>query len=310
MFEPRTMLGWIGAVALATVFFSASQDIVVDAYRTDLLPPAQRASGTAIFVAAYRVASTVATAGALALSDFVPWPVVFYALAALMGVGLVTTLLAPEPVTPAPPRTLAEAVWKPLVEFFRRKGARTALVFLAIILLYKLGDTLSTVLQTPFLLRLGFSRTEVGAFVKVLSLAVILGAFIGGGVVARYGLKRSLIAFGIAQALGNLGYVVLAIVGKSYTVMFIAIGTDYLVNGMGTAAFVALLMSLCNKKFTAFQYALFSSLSSLIGHVAGGASGWIAEEIGWPAFFASTLVAAVPGIVLLAITRIDEGEDA
>jgi PAT family beta-lactamase induction signal transducer AmpG len=312
LFEPRTMLWAIGAVALTVVFFSASQDIVVDAYRTDVLPAAQRASGTAIFVSAYRVASIVATAGALMLSEVLPWNLVFFMLGGLMSVGVIATLIAPEPVIEGgPPRTLATAVGLPFEEFFKRKGWRVALLFLGIISLYKFGDTLSTVLQTPFLIRyVHFTPGEVGGYAKALSFAAIPGAFIGSGIVARYGLKRPMIAFGIAQATANLGYAVLAIVGKSYGVMIAVLGIDFFFGGMGTTALVALLMTLCNKRLTAVQFALFSSLSSLLGHVVGGVSGWLTETIGWAPFFALTLVAAVPGLVLLSFAKIDEPSDA
>lgn len=308
--DPTTELTWVGVLALAIAFFSATQDIAVDAYRTDVLAPEQRASGTAIFVAAYRGALIVATALALIVADHASWRAAYWMIAALMGVGIVTTFIAPAPASDeTAPRSLREAVVAPLSEFLRRKGS---LVLLAIILLYKLGDEVAGQFQAPFLLSAGFSLTEIGAVTKGFGLgATIVGALLGGGLVSRWGLKRSLIVFGIAQAIANLSYAGLALVGKDYVVMTAAIGVDKLMTGLGTAAFVAFLMTLCNKRFTAFQYALFSSFMTLPGRLLGYFGGDLAEHVGWAQFFIWSIVAAAPAIVLLCIVEIrDPNEPA
>ncbi|MDQ3032627.1 MAG: AmpG family muropeptide MFS transporter [Myxococcota bacterium] len=303
--DPRGALYVVFALAVAIAFFSASQDVVSDAYRTDLLPFAQRASGTAIFVASYRAAMIVASAVALFVADLTSWSVTFWVMAALMTIGVLTTLIAPTPESEgAAPRSLRDAVVEPLKEYFRRDRALT---FLAIIMLYKLGDVVAGHLLNPFLLRTGFSLTEIAALGKGLGLAAtIVGALLGGGLVARFGLRPSLIVFGVLQGVANLTYAALALVGKSYLVLALAIGADNFLNGLGTAAFVALLMTLCDRRFTATQYALFSSLSTVPGRLFGMASGWIVSHSGWPLFFVLSLVAALPAIGLLFTVRIEE----
>lgn len=312
--DPRTELQWIGVAALCVTFFSASQDIVSDAYRTDLFPAAQRASAAAVFVASFRVAMIVATSLALVLSDLMPWRYVYWIMAGLMSIGIVTTLIAPTPASEeAAPKSLLSAVIDPLVEYFTRRGgvrgAVIAVTFLAIIALYKIGDVIAGHLLNNFLQELDFTNTEIGLVNKGMGLgATIAGALSGGGLVARFGLKRALIGCGIAQATSNLAYAGLAIAGKNYAVMIGAIGVDNFMNGLGTAAFVALLMSLCNKRFTAFQYALFSSSSTLLGRFLGGGSGWLAEAAGWPTFFLISLFCGLPALVLLAIVPFEKSD--
>jgi PAT family beta-lactamase induction signal transducer AmpG len=303
--DPRAAPFGVALLAFAIAFLSASQDVVVDAYRTELLPAAERASGTAIFVAAYRVALIAAGAGALILSDQVSWTVVYWLLAALMGIGIVTTLLAPVPeASRRAPRTLQEAVVEPFREFLKREHA---FAFLWIIMLYKAGDVVAGHLLIPFMQDLGFSNTEVGAVLKGLGLgATIVGSLLGGGLVAKWGLRHSLIVFGVLQAVANAAYAVLAAVGKSHALMTLAITLDNLMNGMGTAAFVALLMTLCNKRYTATQYALFSSLMTVPGRVLGVGSGWLAEQVGWTGFFLITIAAAAPALGLLLRVAIEE----
>lgn len=293
----------LATLALGVAFLNATLDIASDAYRTDLLPPEERASGTAVFVAGYRLAMIVGGAGALILSDHLPWSQVYWILAALMLIGVGGTLVAPKPASePVPPRSLGEAVVAPVVELFRRHGARSALASLTIVMLYKVGDAVAGHLLIPFLMDLGFARTEIGAVAKGLGLgATILGAFVGGGLVAKLGLRRSLLAFGVLQAVANVLYAVLAVVGRDHALLVVSIGVDNLCGGLGTVAFVAYLMSLCNKRFTAFQYALLSSASTVAGRLLGMGSGWVAETAGWPAFFGLTIAAALPALVLLWI---------
>ncbi len=295
---PSTSLGLLAMAALAVAFLSATQDIVSDAYRTDLLPEQERASGTAVFVAGYRVALLAAGGGALILSDRLAWREVYALLGGLMALGVVATWLAPRPETVAErPASLRDATIAPLTEFFHRRGAWLAL---AVVLFYKVGDAVASHLLVPFLIEHGFSRTEIGSVVKFLGLgATVVGALAGGVWVARWGLKRSLLVFGALQALANVFYAALAVTGKSMPLLVVSIGLDNLFNGLGTAAFVALLMSLCDKRYTAFQYALLSSAMSVTGKALASGGGLIAQTAGWPTFFLLTVALAVPALVLI-----------
>ncbi len=307
--DPRSQLPWIGVLALVTAFFSASQDIAVDAYRTDVLPSEQRASGTAIFVASYRGALIVAGGVALVLSDLMPWRNVYFVLAGLMAVGIITTFIAPPPASErVAPRSMKEAVIDPLRELRSRKNWGRLLL---LIMFYKVGDVVAGQMQMPFFEGLGFSRTEVGVVLKGLGLgATIAGSLIGGGFVARWGLKRALITFGVAQAVANAAYALLAIVGKDHVLMTVSIGVDNFMNGLGTAAFVAFLMTLCNKRFTATQYAIFSSLMTVPGRLLGSVTGAIAQYAGWPTFFLITIAAAVPAMAVLFFIEIRDPNEA
>lgn len=296
--DPSARPRMLAVCALLVAFLSASHDIVVDAYRTDTLAPAERGSGTAVFVMGYRVAMIAASAGALILSDLLPWRLVYWLIGSLMVVGIMGTILAPQPaVEAASPRTLKEAVVEPLKEFFSRDKIAATLVVIA---LYKVGDAVASHLLTPFLMDLGFKRSEIGAIQKGLGLAAtIIGALLGGGLLARLGLRRSLIGFGALQAAANVLYIALARSGLNHLLLVWAVGVDSFCGGLGTAASVALMMSLCDRRYTAFQYALLSSASSLGSRPLSLAGGWVAERWGWPTFFLMTIAAALPALVLL-----------
>ena len=306
---------WLMAtLALLVVFASASQDIVFDAYRTDILRPRERGLGAAVSVGGYRVAMLVSGAMALVLGDHIGWRSTYLFLAALMLIGMLAAWLGPEPDEHIqPPKTMAEAVWGPMKEFFSRRGA---LALLALIVLYKLGDAFAGTLTTAFLLRgPGFSLTEVGVVNKGMGLAAtLIGAFGGGLLLARLGLYRSLMLFGLLQAVTNLGFMFLASVGKSYPVLLAVIGLENLAGGMGTAAFVALLMALCNHRYTATQYALLSALAVLGRVYIGPSAGFLVEAIDWAPFFFITFLAALPGLVLLwrvrSVVEAAEGAEA
>jgi PAT family beta-lactamase induction signal transducer AmpG len=305
--EPRSSLQAMAVVAFLVAFLSASQDVVVDAYRTDVLTPAERGSGTAVFVAGYRVALIASGAGALILSDHVPWRLVYLISAALMGVGIVGTLVAPRPALVASePQTLYRAVVDPLSELLGREGIGA---ILAILVLYKVGDGVASFLLTPFLMDVGFSKTEIGALQKGTGLvASIVGSLLGGGLLARFGLRRSLITFGVLQASANVLYIVLAESGPSHGLLVWAVGIDALCGGLGTAAFVAFMMSLCDHRYTAFQYALISSAGTVGARILAAAGGKLADSYGWSLFFVVTIVAALPAIVLLFGAKIGEEE--
>jgi PAT family beta-lactamase induction signal transducer AmpG len=295
MTSPRAHPGWLAAFALLVAFLSASLDIVFDAYRTDTLYSHERGLGAAVWVNGYRVALLVAGAGALVLADSVGWQTTYLVMSAVMAAGLVTIMVSPEPTRVAdPPKSLAEAVGAPLEEFFSRPQA---LGFLAVIVLYKLGDAVASSLQTAFLIGgIGFSSTDVGAVKGVGILATLLGALLGGVMMTRSGLVQSLLIFGILQAVSNIGFVVLAVVGKSSGVLLAAVVIENVTGGMGTAAFVALVMSLCDPRYTATQFALLSSLEALGRVFAGRPSADIVDAVGWTQFFVLTVVVSLPGL--------------
>jgi len=296
---------WLTALcALAIAFLSASQDIVVDAYRTDVLRAEERGAGAAVSVLGYRIAMLVSGAGALILADqWLGWHAMYWTMAALMLVGFAATWLAIEPTGAGPaPRTLQDAVTQPLAEFFSRPGAWSLLL---LVVLYKLGDAFAGNLTTAFLLRgPGFSPTEVGAISKGFGLAATIGgALAGGALMAKLRLYRALMLFGILQAVTNLGFMVLAASGKSYPMLYAVIGAENLCGGMGTAAYVALLMALCDRRFSATQYALLSALSAIGRVYVGPIAGYLVGSLGWPVFFFCTFVIALPGIVMLYLMR-------
>jgi PAT family beta-lactamase induction signal transducer AmpG len=311
--SPKADLAWLALLAVGVAFTSASQDIVFDAYRTDVARPEQRGLAAAFTVVGYRIAMLTSGAAALVLvagSGFIPalgWRDTYLVMAALMGVGAFATLLGPEPDVAAPaPRTLEEAVWAPLKEFFSRPGAW---VLLALIVLYKLGDAFAGSLTTAFLLRgVAFSLDDVGYVNKGMGLAAtIFGALFGGALMVRLGLYRALMAFGILQAVSNLAFMALAAAGKSWPLMVFAVGFENLCGGMGTAAFVALLMALCDHRFTATQYALLSALAAFGRVYVGPAAGYATDPkylgLSWAVFFFLTFLLALPGLLLLRWKR-------
>lgn len=289
----------IGLLALFVAFSSASQDIVIDAYRTDILHERERGLGAAVFVTGYRVATLVSGALALVLSEKIGWRNTYLCMAGIMSVGIISTLVGPEPPKNlAHPATIHEAVIGPLKDFFSRTGAVSLLI---LVILYKLGDAYAGTLTTAFLLKgPGFSPAEVGTINKGLGfVSVIVGALIGGTLMIRLGLYRALFTFGILQAVSNLSFMALASLGKHYGMFAFAVAFENLAGGMGTAAFVSLLMTMCNHRYTATQYALLSSLAA-IGRIAiSPTSGFLVESIGWAYFFFVTFLVAVPGLVLL-----------
>jgi MFS transporter, PAT family, beta-lactamase induction signal transducer AmpG len=301
MTNPTLHPGWLAAYALLVAFLAASLDIVFDAYRTDTLHPHERGLGAAVWVNGYRIALLASGAGALVLADYVGWQMTYLTMAAIMMAGVVITLVSPDPTFVADaPKSLKEAVWAPLSEFFSRP---TAWGFLAVIVFYKLGDAFASALQTAFLIGgLGFSATEVGAVKGLGIFATLVGAFTGGLLMTRTGLVRSLLLFGVLQAVSNLGFVVLALAGKNSAVLTAAIVFENVTGGMGTAAFVALVMSLCDPRYTATQFALLSSLEALGRVFAGRPSADIVSLVGWTEFFVLTVVVALPG--LWAVWRI------
>lgn len=300
-FSPSTELAWLAVLAVVVAFLSATQDIAFDAYSTDVLHDSERAAGAAVKVMGYRIAMIVSGGLALVLAGtWLGWRYTYVLMGVFMLLCALATLLAPEPETVAKaPRTLALAVVEPLSEFFSRRGA---VLILLLIVLYKLGDAFAGALSTTFLIRgAGFSPEEVGMVNKIFGLiATIAGALAGGSIMARLGLYRSLMIFGILQAVSNFGYWVLAVTPPHIYSMGLVVALENICGGLGTAAFVALLMALCKQEFSATQFALLSALSA-VGrtYLAGPFTPPLVESLGWPAFFVVTVFIGVPGLLLL-----------
>ncbi len=301
LLQPASHLLPLALLAVAVAFLSATQDIAFDAYSTDVLHKEERGAGAAVKVLGYRCAMLVSGGLALVIADsWLGWRATYVLMGALMLLCVLGTLWGPEPEHPAPPpRSLGKAVTEPLKEFFSRHGAVTVLL---LIVLYKLGDAFAGALSTTFLLRgAGYTPTEVGTVNKVLGLAAtIFGTLAGGALMARLGLYRSLMLFGVLQAVSNLGYWVVAVSPHHIYTMAAAVGFENLCGGMGTAAFVALLMALCKQEFSATQFALLSALSA-VGrtYLAGPLTPVLVGKLDWPGFFLVTVLIALPGLLLL-----------
>jgi len=296
--EPAASPLLVAVLALGVTFMSASQDIVLDAYRRETLADSELGLGSSLFVAAYRVAMLVSGALALFLADHLEWRTVYALMSCFMVIGIITTLLCAEPtVDGPPPRTLRDAVVGPFIDFFRRDGAWWILAF---ILLYKLGDNLAVSMTTPMILELGFSKTELAGAVKVFGMGALIGGTIFGGILmVKLGIGRALWVFGVMQAAGILLYAALAATGKVWWLLGLAVGGENLAMGMGSSAYLAYMASQTNRRFTATQYALFTSLMGAPRVLFSAPTGYLARAVGWPMFFVCCTVAAIPGMLLL-----------
>ncbi len=311
--DPQADLWRMAAFAVLVAFLSASQDIVIDAYRVELLEERQQGAGAAMVVIGYRVAMLLAGAGALFIAEFAGWFWAYAAMAGCLGLGMLTVLLAPEPKVPASPAAAAgpgaaawlrEAVVEPFADFFRRNGLGMAALILLFIMLYKLGDALLGTMTNPFYVELGFTKPEVATIVKGYGLvATLLGGFLGGVVVNQRGIVPALWICGVIQLLSNLIFVLQAWVGHDLTMLAVTISVENLAGGMGTAAFVAYLSSLCNLSYTATQYALLSSFMAQARTTLSAGGGYLAESMDWVGFFLTTTAAAVPGLLLLLLLQ-------
>ncbi len=305
------------AIAVLVAFLSASQDIVVDAYRIEVLEERAQGYGLACYIWGYRGALLASNAGALTVAEFAGWTAAFAYCAALVGVGFAAVLLAPEPPPPATARAgtgwrarLRGAVVDPFADFVRRRSWLAILLFIA---LFKLGEALAGVMTAPFYRSLGFSRTEVAAVASVFGLfATLAGALAGGWLVARIGVGRALVLTGIAQMLSNLMYVALDQAGHSMPMLWAQVGVENATDGLADAAFVSYLSGLTSRAYTATQYALLSSLAAVPLRTLGASSGWLAESMGWTPFFLLTTVAALPamGLMLWLLRRLPPEKDA
>jgi MFS transporter, PAT family, beta-lactamase induction signal transducer AmpG len=294
---------FLAAIALLVVFLSASQDIVIDAYRVDTIPPSERGVAAAATAFGYRTASVLASTVLVLIAAHTSWHTAFLVIAALIAVTMLSTFWAPEPlVSGQPPKTLADAVWHPLRNLVSQKGAWG---FLLLVLLYKAGDAFALSLYSAFMIKgVGFSLDELSIAGKAnMTVSTIVGVTVGGFIYMRWGMFRSLLVFGIGQSVTNLLYTVLALAGRKVWLMALATTVDTSVGGMGQAAFVGFIMSLCDPNFSATQYALLSAMASIPRVTTGAIAGTLVSHIGWPKFFVVTCLTAVPGLVLLVILR-------
>ncbi len=301
--DPTIQAGWIGTVALVIAFISASQDIAIDAYRTDTFLPSERGFGSALYIFSARIAIIVSGGFALILADHIGWRLTYELMAVLMALSIFVTFLAPEiPGSIQPPKTFTAAIVEPFKDLFQREAIALIIPF---IVLYKIGDALALQLMSTFLLRgLGFSLTDVGIAYKTIGFAAsIMGAFAGGVLLTRLGLFRGLLYFGLAQAFSNLLFMLLAIVGKNYSMMFSTMFIENFCSGMSTTALLVFVTALCNQKYSATQFACLSALFSLGRIFLGPVAATMVERLGWPSFYAWTFVICFPAFFLLALMR-------
>ena len=311
--DPTVSLGWTALWAVVLAFASATQDIVVDAYRIEILDEPKMGAGAANYVIGYRVATFASGAGALIIADQAGWFAAYAVMAALVCIGLVATLIGPEPDRQIADEdikardrssrlkrvltVLRRAVWMPFKDFMTHRHWPTILLFIA---LYKYGDALLGVMANPFYLDIGFTKTEIGLVTKGFGLAMtLLGGILGGAFVARFGTLKALMIGGILQALSNGAFAVQAWVGPELPMLFVTIGIENLTGGIGTIAFVAYLSGLCNIAYTATQFALLSSLMAFTRTVLASGGGWLADQIDWVSYFLLTGLAAIPGLLVL-----------
>ncbi len=303
-------LWWIAVASLIVAFFSASQDIVIDAYRRESMSDDELGLGSALYVNGYRVGMLLAGGGGLIIADHTSFAFMYQFMAACMAACVIVTVCAPEPLlVKGKPTTLTEAFVLPLRDYLEREGAWLALAF---ILLYKIGDTMASAMTTPFYLELGYSKTEIGAVVKLFGFwATIAGGTIGGILIMRIGMRRALWAFGIGQMVSTLGFVALAYIGHDNVALAVVIAIENFTGGLGTAAFVGFMGALTNRRFTATQYALLSSLMGVPRVLLSAPTGWLALTMGWPMFFALCTLIAIPGLLLIRyVTRLADAQPA
>ncbi|MDH2919564.1 MAG: AmpG family muropeptide MFS transporter [Sideroxydans sp.] len=306
-FSPSTDLSTIVLFCTLLAFLSATQDIVLDAYRRELLSDTELGLGNSVHVNAYRLAGLIPGSLSLILSDHLPWSVVFIITALFMLPGMLMTLLVREPHRAAPPKTLRAAVLEPFQEFISRQGWQSALTILAFLFFYKLGDSLCTALATPFYMDMGFSKTDIGLIAKNAGLwPAVIGGLLGGLWMLKIGINRALWIFGVVQVLAIVGFAWLASQGHFASIgaaermqLAIVISIEAFGVGVGTAAFVAFIARTTHPAYTATQFALFTSLAAVPRTFMNATAGWLVEAIGWSGFFWLCALLAIPGMVLL-----------
>ncbi len=299
--DPIASLGWVAALSAAVAFFSATQDIVLDAYRREILPDAELGLGLSINVQAYRLSSLIPGSLALILADQLPWGPVFGIVAAFMGVAILSTFWFQEaPTNNAVARSFTDSVLAPFKEFRQRMGWRGGLLLLLFMLLYKLGDNMATALSTPFYIDMGYSLSDIGLVAKNAALwPAIIGGLFGGLLMLRWGINRALWIFGVVQMLTILGFAWLALQAPNLWYLALVIGAEYLGVGLGTAAFTAFMARESSPLFAGTQLALFTALASLPRTFVNASTGWLVEQLGWYPFFLVCALVALPGMALL-----------
>jgi PAT family beta-lactamase induction signal transducer AmpG len=299
--KPGLSIWMIAYLSAAIAFFSASQDIVLDAFRRELLPDVELGIGNSVHVQAYRLSGLVPGGLGLILADQFDWHIVFVIIALFMVVGIVMTFVIKEAIEkPTPPRSMKDAVILPFRDFIGRAGLRPALLVLAFLFLYKLGDNMATALQTPFFIDIGFTLTQIGAIAKTAGLiAAIVGGMIGGLVMVKLSINRALWLFGLVQIASILGFALLSTMGPNPWMLGVAVAFEYLGVGLGSAALIAFMARTTNPAFAATQLALFTALASVPRVFASAVTGVVVERIGWTSFFLLCIVLAVPGMLLL-----------
>ena len=299
--NPAVALTPISACAVAIVFFSATQDIAYDAWRTDVSLPSERGLAAAATNLGYRSAAWLASAVALVVADHFGWRPAFLILAVVMLLFCGATVVAPTTHNTYQPRSLRESVVAPLKELL---GTPNAVTLIAVVLLFKIGDAFANKLFTPFMMDVGFSKTEIALIVKGLFTASSLaGSVLGGVLMVRMGLLRSMLAFGVLQAVSNLLYCALAVAGRNYPIMAAAVVIEHVAGAMGGIALVALIMALCDVRYSAFQYALLSALALLPRYSLGYPAGWVADHGGWYGYFVVSFALAFPGLIMVWLNR-------
>jgi PAT family beta-lactamase induction signal transducer AmpG len=302
MLDPRQQLPMVAVFVAAVAFLSASQDVVIDAYRREILSDREQGLGAAVIVNAYKASGLVPSAIGLVLADTLPWQTVFWIVAAFMLPGLACTLMAREPrIYGEPPKNLQQAIVLPFREFIQRDGWRQALIIVAFILLYKVGDSMATALSTKFFLDLGFSTRQIGLAANATGLwASLAGGVVGGVWMVKLGINRALWVFGVLQALAILGFAWLAKTGPDTTVLAAVFGFESFASlGLGSAALVAFISRSTDPRYTATQYALFSSLAAVPRTFINASVGFVVAQTGWFNFFIVCFVLAIPAMLML-----------
>ncbi len=290
----------VAVLALLVTFFSASQDIIIDAYRRESLLDEEQTLGASAYVLGYRIGALAAGAGGLILADYISYQLVYMFMAIIMLIGVSATIIADEPLQEDEPKSLKDAVINPFTEFFNRKGYKSAILILLFVLLYKVGDTMAHSLSTNFYLDIGFTKSQIGTVVKIFGLvATLIGAFLGGLISLRIGLYKSLIIFGLFQAIATLGFSVLAALGNYISLLMIVISLENLAAGMGYTAYLAFIANMTNKEFTATQFALMTALMSIPRTFFSGSSGYLVEMMDWQMYFIFCSLIAIPALIIL-----------
>lgn len=300
-FEPARSTWLIAWLAAAVAFFSASQDVALDAYRREILPDEELGLGSAIHVQAYRISSLVPGSLSLILADTLPWSTVFWITAGFMAIAVIMTLAVTEPDSELPTGTgLRQAIVAPFAEYLDRRGWGGLLLVLGFMFFYKIGDNMATALATPFYLDMGFSKTQIGLVAKHAALwPAIFGGLVGGLIMIKIGINRALWLFGVVQVVSILGFAILANNGPILWMLAAVISFEYLGVGMGTAAFTAFIARETSKTFAATQFALFTALAALPRTFANASTGMIVEQVGWVSFFLLCAILAIPGMLML-----------